>query len=101
MGELPTQASLTAQIDCTGGGCFSFTRMGTGGGCCSFPPLLQLTVAVVRVVKTLASWDVGTWVHKKTTKTKTIVNRNLGYVGIFLEGLCVINARKFEAITGL
>ena len=57
MGELPTQASLTAQIDCTGGGCFSFTRMGTGGGCCSFPPLLQLTVAVVRVVKTLAEAD--------------------------------------------
>jgi hypothetical protein len=26
------------------------------------------------------------------------VNRNLGFVGIFLEGLCVINARKFEAI---
>jgi hypothetical protein len=65
MGELPTQASLTAQIDCTGGGCFSFTRMGTGGGCCSFPPLLQSTVAVVRVVKTLATLDVGTWVHRK------------------------------------
>ena len=63
--ELPTQASLTAQIDCTGGGCFSFTRMGTGGDCCSFPPLLQLTVAVVRVVKTLATLDVGTWVHRK------------------------------------
>ena len=31
--------------------------MGTGGGCCSFPPLLQSTVAVVRVVKTLAEAD--------------------------------------------
>ena len=39
--------------------------MGTGGGCCSFPPLLQLTVAVLRVVKTLATLDVGTWVHRK------------------------------------
>ena len=61
-----------------------------------------MTVAVVRVVKTLATLDVGTWVHrKKNKKKKTIVNRNLGFVGIFLEGLCVINARKFEAITGL
>ncbi len=26
---------------------------------------------------------------------------NLGFTGYFLEGLCVSNARKFEAITGL
>ena len=30
-----------------------------------------------------------------------LVTRNLGYVGNVLEGLCVSNARKFEATTGL
>ena len=30
-----------------------------------------------------------------------VVTRNLGYMGNFLEGLCLPNARKFEAITGL
>ena len=48
--------------------------------------------------------DAFSWVNSVNERDLNLLNTftcNLGYMGNFLEGLCVPNSMKLEAITGL